>query len=124
VVLPPDRLPATAGEQAVLEAAAALERADRPNDAAYAFATILTRWPDSLPAWIGLGNAAYATGDKRRAAAAFASAAEQHPDSFAAWQNLAFVLNELGETAAATEAATRAATLSAAKTPGSATAAP
>jgi predicted Zn-dependent protease len=115
VVLPPDRLPATAGEQAVLEAASALERANRPDDAASAFAAILTKWPEGLPAWIGLGNASYAAGDKPRAAAAFATATEHHPESLAAWQNLAFVLAELGETAAATDAAARAATLSGAK---------
>lgn len=107
VVLPPDRLPATAGERAVLEAAAALERADMPAEAATAYAAILNRWPESLPAAIGLGNAAYATGDKDRAAAAFASATERHPGSVAAWQNLAFVLGELGDVSAAAEATAR-----------------
>jgi hypothetical protein len=124
VVLPPDRLPAMADERTVLEAAAALERADAPAAAASAYAAILTRWPDSLPGWIGLGNAAYAVGDGRRAAAAFAGAAERHPDSIAAWQNLAFVLDELGETNAAAEAGARATALNAARSPGTATAAP
>jgi tetratricopeptide (TPR) repeat protein len=114
VVLPPDRLPATAGERAILEAAVALERADRPAEAALAYATILTRWPSSLPAWIGLGNASYATGDKTRAAAAFTSATEHHPGSTAAWQNLAVVLGELGQEAAAAEASARAEALGAA----------
>jgi hypothetical protein len=114
VILPPGRLPATAGERQVLEAAAALERAAMPADAATAYGAILGRWPASLPAWIGLGNAAYAAGDKRRAAAAFTSATAHHPASMAAWQNLAFVLDELGETAAAADATARAAALVAA----------
>ncbi len=118
VVLPPDRLPATAGERAVLEAAAALERAERPAEAATAYATILTRWPASLPGWIGLGNAAYATGDRHRAAAAFRSAAERHPGSVAAWRNLAFVLGELGDAAGAEEATARAEALVAAPAEG------
>ncbi len=104
VVLPPDRLPAMADERTVLEAAAALERAHRPADAATAYATILARWPTSLPGWIGLGNAAYASGDKRRAVAAFTRATEDHPNAAAAWQNLAFVLGELGDDAAAAAA--------------------
>lgn len=113
VVSAPDQLPATAGERAVLEAAAALERADLPADAATAYAAILIRWPESLPAWIGLGNAAYAKGDKHRAAEAFASATERHPTAIAAWQNLAFVLNELGDESAAAEAAATAEALGA-----------
>lgn len=108
VVLPPDRLPARADERVVVEAASALERAGHPDAAEIAYGTILTRWPSSLPAWIGLGNAAYAAGDKPRARAAFRHATEAHPTSAAAWQNLAFVLAELGEAdeaAAATERA-------------------
>lgn len=108
VVLPPDRLPATAGERAVLDAAAALERADAPAAAMASYTAILGRWPTSLPGWIGLGNAAYATGDHERAIAAFRAATERHPTAIAAWQNLAFVLAETGDSQAAAEARARA----------------
>jgi tetratricopeptide (TPR) repeat protein len=114
VVLPADRLPETAGERAVLEAAAALERAGAPAAAASSYTAILDRWPASLPGWIGLGNAAYATGDKERAIAAFRAATEHHPTAATAWQNLAFVLAETGDPGAAAEARARAESLGAA----------
>lgn len=114
VVLPPDRLPAAADERTVLEAATALERAGAAEAAAMSYATILTRWPASLPAWIGLGNAAYAAGDRDRAIAAFEAAAKRHPTAAAAWQNLAFVLAETGRSQAAAEARARAEELGAA----------
>jgi tetratricopeptide (TPR) repeat protein len=114
VVLPPDRLPATADERAVLEAASALERGSAAAAAKSAYATILTRWPDSLPAWIGLGNAAYAVGDTQQAIAAFRAATARHPTALAAWRNLAFVLAETGAEKAAAAARARADALAAA----------
>ena len=60
VVLPPDALPANAAEAAVLSAASGLERAGRLDEAALAYDAILRRWPDSLEALIGRGNARYA----------------------------------------------------------------
>jgi tetratricopeptide (TPR) repeat protein len=115
VVLPPDLLPATADERSVVEAAAALERTGEPHAAEVAYGTILTRWPESLPAWIGLGNAAYAGGDTTRAAAAFRRATAAHPTSTAAWQNLAYVLAELGEAEQAAAATERAQALASAQ---------
>ena len=114
VVLSPDRLPATADERAVLAAAAALERAGETGAAHTAYQTILQRWPNSLPGQIGLGNTAYALGDHAAAIAAFRAATAQHPNAAAAWQNLAFVLDEAGEAAAAAEAAEQARRLGAA----------
>ena len=114
VVLPPDRLPATAGERAVLDAAAALERVGAPAAAMASYTALLGRWPGSLPGWVGLGNAAHATGDHERAIAAFRAATERHPNAIAAWQNLAFVLAETGDREAAAAARARAAALGAA----------
>jgi Flp pilus assembly protein TadD len=54
------------------------------------------RWPDNLSLALGLGNTAYAAGDRAAAAAAFQRASELHPDSGAAFNNLAVVLMELG----------------------------
>jgi Tetratricopeptide repeat/Peptidase_C39 like family len=108
VVLPPDRLPATAGEAALLEAAAGLERSDRLDAAASAYETILQRWPDSLGARIGLANARYGSGDLGAAVAALQRATRDHPDSTAAWNNLAHVLAQSGETEAALAAARQA----------------
>jgi hypothetical protein len=108
VVLPPDQLPVSADEVAVLRAATGLEQAGRAREAALAYAAIAERWPDSLEAWIGLGNAAYAAGDLEQAETAFRTATERHPDAGAAWNNLAHVLGKRGRRAEAIVAAERA----------------
>ena len=107
-ILPPDRLPATAGAAALLEAAAGLERNGPQGAAASAWQAVLERWPDSLGALIGLANARYAAGELAAAAATLRRATAAHPDSAAAWNNLAHVLAESGERAAALAAADRA----------------
>ena len=111
VVLPPDRLPASGDERAVLEAAVALERADRPAAASKAYRAALNRWPESLPGWIGLGNTAYAMGELDRSEAAFDAATRLFPDAAAGWQNLAVVRESRGDLAGAAKAANRAARL-------------
>jgi tetratricopeptide (TPR) repeat protein len=111
VVLPPDRLPAGADEEALVSAAAGLERAGRAADAALAYATILDRWPDSLGALIGRGNALYAADDLARAEAAYRSALDRHSGAAVAWNNLADVLAAQGEGEAAMIAARRAVAL-------------
>ena len=111
VVLRPTMLPATAGEGPVLRAAAGLERAGRQRAAAAAYQVIAARWPDSLPALIGFGNARYATGDLEEAERAFRRATERHPGAAAAWNNLAHVLGRKGRRREAMTAARRAVTL-------------
>jgi tetratricopeptide (TPR) repeat protein len=112
VVLPPGELPATADEATVLRAATGLEQAERYDAAAAAYAAVAERWPDSLGAWMGLGNARYAAGDLEAAEAAFRTATERHPGAAAAWNNLAHVLGEKGgRRAEALAAAERAVSL-------------
>ena len=111
VVLPPDVLPASAGEEAVVRAASGLERAGRAAEAAIAYDTILGRWQGSLAAAIGRGNARYAAGDLDGAAAAYRAALDRHPDAGALWNNLADVLATRGERDAAVIAARRAVAL-------------
>jgi hypothetical protein len=111
VVLPPDELPAAADETTVLRAATGLEQVGSFREAAVAYGTIAERWPASLAAWIGLGNAAYAADDLDAAEEAFRTAAERHPDAAAAWNNLAHVLGQLGRRAEAVAAAERAVSL-------------
>ena len=111
VALPPDALPASAGEAAVVRAAAGLERAGRAAEAAIAYDTILARWQGSLGAAIGRGNARYAAGDLDGAAAAYRAALDRHPDAAALWNNLADVLAAQGERDAALLAARRAVAL-------------
>jgi Peptidase_C39 like family/Tetratricopeptide repeat len=108
VVLPPGELPVSTDEITVLRAATGLEQAGEFRAAATAYAAIAERWPDSLEAWIGRGNAAYAADDLDQAEDAFRTAVRRHPDAAAAWNNLAHVLGKTGRRAEAVVAAQRA----------------
>ena len=115
VILAPDRLPATASERAILTAASGLERVGRQKAAAQAYGRIAERWPDSLPALIGFGNAHFASGDLIDAERAFRQATERHPGAASAWNNLAYVLGRNGRKREALAAARRAVRLAGAK---------
>jgi len=108
VTLPPGHLPATAGESAVANALVAFEKTSDAARARQAYASALRRWPRNLTLQLGLGNAAYAAGDRRAAAMAFRQAAQDHPDNAPALINLATVLFELGEVSQARLAAKNA----------------
>ena len=111
VVLPPESLPATADELIALRAAAGLERAGRPAEAARAYATILGRWPDSFVARMGLGNARHAAGDLAGAELAFRAVIAHRPEAAAAWNNLAQNLADQDRLEEALEAAQHAVAL-------------
>jgi hypothetical protein len=108
LVMPPDRLPATATEDAYLAAAVGLEQARQPQAAATAYQTALTRWPGSFVAWMGLGNSRYALNEQAGAEQAFRRAAKLKPDDGAAFNNLARVLAEQGKQQEALAAARQA----------------
>lgn len=108
VVLGPSILPATVREPRFLEAAVALERAQKWKGAARAYEAARGRWPDSLGALIGLGSAYYALGDLERAEAAFRDAVHARPDAAPAFNNLAHVLGVLGRHEEAKAAAKKA----------------
>lgn len=110
LALLPARLPETVAERPYLAAVAALERVD-PAAARRGYEAALTRWPDSVAAQIGLGNASYALRDLSGAAAAYRRAAQRHPASADAWNNLAQALIELGSRDEALDAARRAVAL-------------
>ena len=94
VVLPPDRLPASDDQAAVIQAAIGLERAGRPSAAAATYRAALNKWPTSFGAALGLGNALYATKDLAGAEQAFRRATMLNPNAAPAWNNLATVLAE------------------------------
>jgi tetratricopeptide (TPR) repeat protein len=108
VTLAPGRLPASAEEATVVDALVAFEKTSRPGAARTTYALAARRWPDNLTLALGLGNTAYAAGDKPAAADAFQGASERHPDSGAARNNLAVVLMEMGQLKAARAAAEQA----------------
>lgn len=95
LAVPPQRLPQTATQASWLAAVAALERV-APAAARRGYEAALARWPDSVTAQIGLGNASYALRDLESAAAAYQRATRSHPASADAWNNLAQALIELG----------------------------
>lgn len=96
VVLKPDDLPASGSAEAVVRAAAGLERAGRTREAAVAYSTILARWPDGYAALMGSGNARYALGELQSADRAFRRAIALAPGRPEAWNNLAYVLAAAG----------------------------
>jgi len=108
VTLPPERLPATGDQLAVLAGAAGLEQAGRFDAASVAYGGIIGRWPESPVAWIGQGNAHFALGDFVEAERSFARATQLQPDSAAAWNNLANALSRQGRRGEAIAAAARA----------------
>ncbi|HZX30878.1 MAG TPA: tetratricopeptide repeat protein, partial [Rhodocyclaceae bacterium] len=97
VTLPPDRIPATADESRYLEAISAMARVGGPAAARTAYAAFLGRWPDNLPAAIGLANAHYALGQLGEAEQVLRQAADRHPDSVAVLNNLAQTLSDQGK---------------------------
>lgn len=105
VTLAPGHLPVAADEAAVVDALVAFEQ---NGDARQTYAAALERWPDNVVLALGLGNTAYAAGDKAAAASAYARASALHPDSGAAANNLAVALMDLGQLPAARSAAEHA----------------
>ncbi|GAP38253.1 PA2778 family cysteine peptidase [Piscinibacter sakaiensis] len=95
VVTPPGTWPSGAEEPAALEAAVGFERVAGPALALRAYAAAVQRWPDSLGLRVGLGNAAFASGQKALAADAFQTAAQRHR-SAPAWINLGHTLLDAG----------------------------
>ena len=105
VALKAGRLPASAREAQLASASAALEQSGRIAEARSAYLALLAHWPDNLIGLMGLGNAAYALGDRAQAESAFRRATLAHRSSAAAFNNLAQTLAERGDTRAALDAA-------------------
>jgi tetratricopeptide (TPR) repeat protein len=117
VALPPGRLPATAREEPLATATAALEKTGRTAEANRAYAAALERWPANLVDLMGLGNTAYALGGLAEAETAFRTATAAHPLAGAAFNNLAQTLADQGKLDAALETAREAVKLGGATLP-------
>ena len=96
VVVPPDRIPATATESQWLEAAQALEGVAVPAAARTAYAAALQRWPHSLVGAVGLANVDYRLGRLADAEAVLRAALQRQPDSALLLNNLAQVVSDRG----------------------------
>ena len=95
-VTTPEMLPATLNQAEGLKAANGLEQAGQSGAASKTYNSLLDRWPDSLPALMGYGNARYAQGDVETAQRTFRHAVALHPEAAEAWNNLAVSLSEIG----------------------------
>jgi len=111
VVVPPERVPATASERRYAEAVIALEKAGQTRNAHVAYAALVKRWPASLAGLMGVGNTAHALHDLSTAETAFRQAVAAHPDSAPAYNNLAQTLLDRGKFDDALMAAQRAVAL-------------
>ena len=101
VVTQPDRIPVTATEDGWLAAVLAMARVDHGEAATRAYAATLKRWPDNLPAAIGLANQYHARGALADAAAVLREAGRRHPQSVIVINNLAQTLSDQGHQAEA-----------------------
>ena len=93
-VLPPNQLSETGSEYSHLKSAVGLEQANHFTEAKLAYKAILTRWPQSLVALIGLGNLSYVKKNKKEAIMWLKLAVKFHPESLAAKNNLKLAQNE------------------------------
>jgi tetratricopeptide (TPR) repeat protein len=111
LVLGATELPATAEEEAYVQAAIGLENAKRFGEAAEAYRTASPAGRGiSPPSW-GWATAPMRRATSQRRKEPSEEAAETHPQSGAAWNNLAHVLLKQGRRAEALAAARRAVAL-------------
>jgi tetratricopeptide (TPR) repeat protein len=111
VVMPPDRIPATADEERWLGAIAALEHAGNAAGARIAYTNFLKRWPQNTGAAIGLANTHHALGELPQAERVLREAAQRDPDSVIVLNNLAQTLSDENRDAEALPFIERAVTL-------------
>lgn len=96
VVTPPDRIPVTATEPGWIHAMVGLERAGDREATITGYRAALVRWPDNLPAAIGLANQHHQRGALLEAALVLRRALQRHPDSTVVMNNLAQTLSDQG----------------------------
>ena len=108
VVLPPDRLPATAEEHSYVDAVMGLERAGQWAAATVGYETALVQWPQSFRAHIGLSNSYYALGELKSAEEVLQKTTRDFPERGDAFNNLAYVLWKQGKREEALRAARHA----------------
>lgn len=101
VVTPPDRIPATATEKRWLDALLGLARGGNVDASVTGYAAALKRWPDSLPAAVGLANQLHGRGSLAEAASVLRTALQKHPKSVILLNNLAQTLSDQGRNAEA-----------------------
>jgi len=108
VVVPPDKIPATATEDKYISAAIAFESSGLHQSVLSAYKSGIQRWPGSFVLQMGLGNAYHALQDYKLAEKAFRTAIDLNPLRAEAWNNIAFALIKQGKKHQAIEAVDQA----------------
>jgi hypothetical protein len=96
VVTRPDDVAATATEDYWLQALLGLARGGNPDATIRGYRAALKRWPDSLPAAVGLANNLHDNGHLDEAAQVLRTALQRNPDSVIVLNNLAQTLSDQG----------------------------
>ncbi len=101
VVTQPDRIPATATEDGWVKAVLGMARSGDDVSALKAYQVALNRWPDNLPAAVGLANQYHARGQLPSAVNVLRDTLKRHPQSVIVMNNLAQALSDQGRQAEA-----------------------
>ena len=96
VVTPAERIPATATEKRWLDALLGLARGGNVDATVRGYRAALQRWPESLPAAVGLANHLHARGSLDEAAQVLRAALQKSPGSVILLNNLAQILSDQG----------------------------
>lgn len=96
VVTQPDDIPPTATEGRWMEALLGLARGGDVEATVRGYRAALARWPDSLPAAVGLANHLHERGSLPEAAGVLRTALRKSPHSVILLNNLAQTLSDLG----------------------------
>ena len=96
VVLPPQTLSASADELSHMNSAAVLESLAKP-EAEKAYSAILSRWPQSLGAHLGLANIYFSQADYKKSVQILKRARAFHPDSQTLNHNYSVAVKKLNE---------------------------
>jgi hypothetical protein len=111
LILNPGTLSNTVDDLGHVAGISGLEAMEKFDEAKISYAAVLSKWPKSLPALIGMGNVLYATKDYKGSAYHLRKATEFHPLSETAWHNLATAQGANGQLKEAKESARRALSL-------------
>ena len=111
VVLPPEKIPATAEPQAFLRAAHDLESTGHTRAALSAYQTAEQTWPQQPAPIMAQGNLAYGQQQWSGALVHFRRVVEEFPDYAEGWNNLAYTLDQAGCPVQAASALSCASTL-------------
>ena len=108
VIMPPGEISATADDQAMMEAAAGLEQLGEFDKAEMTYQKVLSKWPNSLLALIGMGNIRFQQKKFEASEHYLQAATKLHPTSSMAWHNLATIQGTRGKKADARKSALEA----------------